>query len=244
MAKDLTSVFVEQMAKSFEEVITPAYDRMTDGINQVVASFTQSQAQVMTQVCEAVVQQMRSELNDDFAKLSDTIQNLEKAQHSYTDFMDRSMVRLQQTFVSMQENMSQMDQYNTSSFDKLNAAQREAMRVNQEQKETYQDYIRFMYQSIEKFSEVWEKNGEKMQQYTEEIGRMGPVRSNQEILDSLNNLAAQIREVQRSQHAASLSAEMNDSETQTEMIARTLRKLDELTELVDTPKLFRSRKKK
>lgn len=244
MAKDLTSVFVEQMAKSFEEVITPAYDRMTNGINQVVASFTQSQAQVMTQVCEAVVQQMRSELNDDFAKLSDTIQNLEKAQHSYTDFMDRSMVRLQQTFVSMQENMSQMDEYNTSSFDKLNAAQREAMRVNQEQKETYQDYIRFMYQSIEKFSEVWEKNGEKMQQYTEEIGRMGPVRSNQEILDSLNNLAAQIREVQRSQHAASLSAEMNDSETQTEMIARTLRKLDELTELVDTPKLFRSRKKK
>ncbi len=245
MTKDLTTVFVEQMAKSFEEVITPAYSRMTDGINHVVESFTQSQAQVMTQVCESVVQQMRSELNDDFARLSETIQSLEKAQNSYTDFMDRSMVRMQQTFVTLQDNMAQMDQYNTHSFDKLNAAQQEAFRINQEQKDTYQDYIRFMYQSIEKFSDVWEKNSEKLQMYSDEIGKMGPVRSNQEILDSLHNIALQLKDIQKRQLANDLSADLSDSEdVQTEMLRKTLRKLDDLTELVDSPRLFRSRRKK
>lgn len=245
MTKDLTTVFVEQMAKSFEEVITPAYSRMTDGINHVVESFTQSQTQVMTQVCETVVRQMRSELNEDFAKLSETIHALEKAQNSYTDFMDRSMVRMQQTFVTMQDNMAQMDQYNTHSFDKLNAAQQEALRINQEQKDTYQDYIRFMYQSIEKFSDVWEKNSERLQMYSDEIGKMGPVRSNQEILDSLNSIALQLKDIQKRQLANDLSANLSDSEDmQTEMLRKTLRKLDDLTELVDSPRLFRSRRKK
>ncbi|MDO4323955.1 MAG: MotA/TolQ/ExbB proton channel family protein [Lachnospiraceae bacterium] len=245
MTKDLTTVFVEQMAKSFEEVITPAYSKMTEGINHVVETFTESQAQVMTQVCEAVVQQMRSELNEDFAKLSETIQSLEKAQHSYTDFMDRSMVRMQQTFVTMQDNMAQMDQYNAHSFDKLNAAQQEALRINQEQKDTYQDYIRFMYQSIEKFSEVWEKNSEKLQLYSDEIGKMGPVRSNQEILDSLHSIALQLKDIQKRQAASDLAADLAASEDmQAEMLRKTLRKLDELTELVDTPRLFRSRRKK
>lgn len=245
MTKDLTTVFVEQMAKSFEEVITPAYSRMTEGINHVVESFTQSQAQVMTQVCEAVVGQMRSELNDDFAKLSETIQSLEKAQQSYTDFMDRSMVRLQQTFVTMQDNMAQMDRYNTNAFDKLSGAQQEALRINQEQKDAYQDYIRFMYQSIEKFSDVWEKNSQTLQSYSDEISKMGPVRSNQEILDSLRSLSLQLKDVQKRQLANDLSADLAASnDYQEELLRKTLRRLDELTELIDTPRLFRGKKRK
>jgi hypothetical protein len=244
MTRDLTTVFVEQMSESFEKVITPAYNRMTEGINHVVDVFTESQAQVMTQVCETVVEQMRGEMQEDFARLGDTIQSLEKAQASYTDFVDRSVAQMQQTFRSMQDSFAQMDQYNTHSFDKLNEAQMEAFRINQEQKTAYQDYIRFMYQSIEQFSEVWEKNSQKLQQYSDEIGKMGPVRSNQEILDSLNNISQQLKDVQKRQISAEISADLNASnEEQAELLRKTIRKLDELTEIVDTPKLFRRRRK-
>jgi uncharacterized membrane protein YfhO len=120
----------------------------------------------------------------------------------------------------------------------------EAFRINQEQKTAYQDYIRFMYQSIEQFSEVWEKNSQKLQQYSDEIGKMGPVRSNQEILDSLNNISQQLKDVQKRQISAEISADLNASnEEQAELLRKTIRKLDELTEIVDTPKLFRRRRK-
>ena len=245
MTRDLTAVFVEQMAKSFEQVITPAYQRMTDGIRQVVDSFTQSQAQVMSQICEAALQQMRAELGEDFARLGDTMASIEKAQSSCTDFIDRSVGRLQQSFASMQDHIAQMDQYSAHSFEQLSAAQQESLRINTDQKNAYQDYIRFMYQSIEQFSAVWEKNSEKLQQYSDEIGKLSPVRSGQEISDSLRSIQLQLRDIQKQQRAAMLSTDFDASEQdQSEMLGQALRKLDALIELSDTPRLFGRRRKK
>ena len=217
---------------------------MTDGIQQGVESVTQGQEKVMDRVGQTVVQQMRSELTEDFAKLSNTIQALEKAQDSYTDFMDRSMMRMQQAFVTLQDNMAQMDQYNTHSFDKLNEAQQEAFRISAQQKETYQDYIRFMYQSLEKFSDIWEKNSEKLQMYSDEIGKMGPVRSDLEIRRSLEEVQKQLKDIQNRQIASDFSAELYDSQDELRMLLeKTMKKLDELIEITDSPKLFRPRRK-
>lgn len=244
LTHDLTSIFVEQMGKSFEKAITPAYARMTDGINRIVDSFTDSQAQVMTQVCEAVVTEMRREMADDFAKISSAVSELEKAQSSYTDFMDRSMMRMQQTFTSMQDSLATMDQYNAKSLDQLAASQKEAMRINQEQQNTYQEYIRFMYQSIERFSEVWEKNSEKMQACSDEIASSAPIQSSRELRESLDSMSALLSDIQKRQISASLSRDMEADSEQTELLSRTLRKLDELEDLISAPRLFRSRKKK
>lgn len=244
MTHELTSLFIEQMTQSFEQAITPAFARMTDGINRVVDTFTQSQAQVMSQVCETVIRQMRSELASDFAKITNTVAELEKAQSSYTDFMDCSMVRMQQTFVSLQDNLSEMGQYNTQALDSLTAAQREAMRINQEQKNTYQEYIRFMYQSIEKFSEVWEKNSETLQNYSNEIASMGPVQSSREIKNELNAISELLKDVQKRQISSELAADLTSGDQTEEMLSRTLRKLDDLEELVSGPRLFGGRRKK
>lgn len=245
MTRDLTTLFVEQMGKSFEEVITPAYDRMSEGISHIVDTFTQSQAQVMTQVCEAVVEQMRTELKDDFDGLRATITDLQKAQTSYADFMDHSMARMQQVFVSMKENMAQTEKYYANTVDELSAAQSDAMRINQEQMNTYQEYIRFLYQSIEKFSEVWEKNSEVLQGYSDKIADMGPVRSNLILRESLDNISAQLKEIQKRQLASDLGAEISAAnDTQTAMLSKTLRKLDELADIVETPRLFRGMRRK
>lgn len=245
MTRDLTTLFVEQMGKSFEEVITPAYDRMSEGISQIVDTFTQSQAQVMTEVCEAVVEQMRTELREDFDGLRGTIADLQKAQASYADFMDHSLARMQQTFVSMKDNMAQTEKYYANTIDELSAAQSDAMRVNQEQMDTYQEYIRFLYQSIEKFSDVWEKNSAVLQEYSDKIADMGPVRSNLLLRDSLDDISARLKEIQKHQLSSDLSTEINAAnDTQTAMLSKTLRKLDELTDIVETPSLFRKMRRK
>lgn len=245
MTRDLTTLFVEQMGKSFEEVITPAYDRMSEGISQIVDTFTQSQAQVMTEVCEAVVEQMRTELREDFDGLRGTIADLQKAQASYADFMDHSLARMQQTFVSMKDNMAQTEKYYANTIDELSAAQSDAMRVNQEQMDTYQEYIRFLYQSIEKFSDVWEKNSAVLQEYSDKIADMGPVRSNLLLRDSLDDISARLKEIQKHQLSSDLGTEINAAnDTQTAMLSKTLRKLDELTDIVETPSLFRKMRRK
>lgn len=245
MTRDLTTLFVEQMGKSFEEVITPAYDRMSEGISQIVDTFTQSQAQVMTEVCEAVVEQMRTELREDFDGLRGTIADLQKAQASYADFMDHSLARMQQTFVSMKDNMAQTEKYYANTIDELSAAQSDAMRVNQEQMDTYQEYIRFLYQSIEKFSNVWEKNSAVLQEYSDKIADMGPVRSNLLLRDSLDDISARLKEIQKHQLSSDLGTEINAAnDTQTAMLSKTLRKLDELTDIVETPSLFRKMRRK
>ncbi len=243
MTKDLTTVFVEQMGKSFEAVITPAYERMTEGIHQVVETFTQSQTRVMTQVCESVVQQMRSELDHDFEQLTRTICDLQKAQNSYMDFMNRSMNRMQQTFVTLQDDMTQMEKYSQNTLGTLTDAQKEAKSIAQEQQAAYQQYIRFMYESIERFSAIWEGQNERLQEYSDEIGKMGPVRSNLEIRQDLNRLEALLEDVDRRQKNNERLLKVSSADEEIcDMLDETLQRLKELKELASAPVLFRRRK--
>ncbi|MFR8548462.1 MAG: MotA/TolQ/ExbB proton channel family protein [Lachnospiraceae bacterium] len=245
MAHDLTAVFVEQMGKSFEEAITPAYDRMTEGIRHIVDTFTQNQAQVMTQICETVSRQMKEELREDFSQLHSTVTQLQQAQASCTDFMDHSLSRIQQAFVTMKENMEQTETYYAKTIQQLSDAQSDALRINQEQMQTYQEYVRFLYESIEQFSSVWEANSAQLKEYSDKISDMGPVRSNLLLRESLDRISAQLKEIQKHQLASDLNAELtaaNDS--QTAMLSKTLRKLDELADIIETPRLFRGMRRK
>lgn len=244
MVQELTSMFVEQMGKSFEHAITPAFDRMTEGINQIVNTFTVNQERITAQVCETIVGQMRTELSDEFEQIRKTVSEMERSQSSYADYMDRSMLRMQQTIDSVQKNLEQSEQYNSQTLNKLNDAQQEAYRITQEQKATYQEYIRFMYQTIESFSDVWEKNSQKMQAYSDEIAKLGPVQSNIEVRTDLARISAQLQDVQKRQRAAELAAETDPDYDTADMLRQTLRKLDDIEELVDSPRLFRGRKKK
>lgn len=242
LVNDLTGVFVEQMGKSFEQSITPAFARMSDGFREVADAFTQSQEELLTSVCQAVTRQMRQELMADFGQITKSVDTLAKTQAGYTDFMDRTMLRLQKTMDGVQESMEQTQQYLSDSFHQLSAAQGDAYRINQEQKEAYQDYIRFMYQSIEKFSAVWEKNTEELKACSEEIAKMGPVQSNIELKNQLSKLSGQLQDIQRRQEEA-MALEPSQSEEQRELLLNTMRKLDDLTDLVSTPRFFRGRKK-
>jgi hypothetical protein len=245
MTEELTTIFVEQMGKSFEQVITPAYERMTAGIQEVVDSFTRSQTEALSQICESVIRQMRGELNQDFEQLSQTIQDLQKTQNSYVDFMDRSMARMQQTFVTLQEHMAEMEQYNSQSLTTLSAAQKDAQQIAQEQQATYQQYIRFMYETIDRFSAIWQTNNEKMQEYSDEIAKMGPVRSNLEIREDLGRLEALLQDVRKRQLNTERILNLSDStEEMNAMMDEILHQLHKLEDAVNTPALFRSRRKK
>lgn len=274
MREELTSLFVDQMTKSFEQVLTPAFGHMTDGINRIVDSFTQNQARVMKQVCESMTAQMHEAFDAEFARISQNIAEMKKAQENYVDFMDRSLMRIQQIFNSLQDSLSRTGEYTSQSLEKLtdsqseildqfsraqqdalrrlsdtqnealsqfSAAQDEAFRINEEQKATYQEYIRFMYQSIEKFSEVWERNSQTLQAYSDEISRMEPVHATQEMRQELSAITQQLRELQQEQALSRDSA--RDSE-QTELLNLTLQKLNEVSEQLSRPFLRRCFQKK
>lgn len=245
MEERLAGLIGREMSRSLEAAVTPAFERMSDGINQVVSSFTENQEEVLMRVCEAVTQQMRAELTADFDQISRAVTELEKSQADYTSFMDRSLARMQQTFATMQDHMRQSDEYNAQSLRELTSAQQEAYRITQEQKATYQEYIRFMYQTIEKFSEVWDKNSQKLQEYSDEIAKMGPVQSNLALRNDLARIANMLEDMQRSQLAADSLRESSAADEETaELLSRALRKLDAMEEMLDRPRLFGGRRRK
>ncbi len=244
MTQELTGLFVQEMSKSFSQAITPAFEQMNQGIERIVSAFTENQERAMTQICETVISQMRSELSDEFAQITQTVSAMEKSHESYTDFMDRSMARMQQTLLSMQDNIKETSRFNAESLEQIEKAYRDTYQLTLEQKATYQEYIRFMYQSIEEFSAVWEKNSEQLQSYSDEIAKMGPVQSNREILSGLESVSILLQDIQKRQKTAELKAEMSFDAELEDMMDRTLRKLDNLEELVSAPRLFRNGKKK
>lgn len=243
-AQELTELFARQLQKSFEQSITPAYDLMAQKMQQYMMLVMQEQENVMTRVCDEFISMMDEKLIKDFDTISRSVASLEKSQRNYMDFMDRSIAAMQQSVQTMQRHMQESDKYTTQSLKQLTDAQKDAYRITQEQKATYQEYIRFMYQSIENFSEIWEKNSEKMQGYSDEIASMGPVISTQEMKAELNRISSTLTDLQKRQLALELSSEMDSDEKISEMLAQTLDKLDDLEELVSSPRLFRGRRSK
>lgn len=246
LTNELTQIFVEQMTKSFEQSITPAFAQMTAAINQIVVSFTQSQEESIAQICDTIIRDIHADLDDSFRRIGQTTQQLEKTQSSYMDFMDRSMTRLQQTFTDLQEHLEKSEQYNEQTLNRLTKAQQEAFRVNEDQKATYQEYIRFMYQSIEKFSDVWADNSEKLQGYSDEIAKMRPVQSNLEIRRDLAALSAQLEGLQKQQSEVldrdqALAEEQIPSE---QYMDEVMKKLTHLEKLAAEPVLFRRKNKR
>lgn len=242
ITNDLTQIFVEQMTKSFELCITPAFGQMTDAINQIVENFTRSQEESVAQICGTIINDLHADLDDSFRRIGQTTQQLEKTQSSYMDFMDRSMARLQQTFTDLQNNLEKSEQYNEQTLTKLTQSQQEAFRINEEQKATYQEYIRFMYQSIEKYSDVWEENNVRLQEYSDEIAKMGPVQSNLEIRRDLADLSGQLKELSKK---ITFSQDLSESQEESAQIMQEMmKKLTQLEKQAAEPVLFRRKNKR
>ncbi|MCD7819923.1 MAG: hypothetical protein LUH07_12885, partial [Lachnospiraceae bacterium] len=179
-----------------------------------------------------------------FHRIAKTAKQTEKAQSDCLDFMDRSMNRMQRTFTDLQTQLEKSEQYNEQTLDRLTKAQQEAFRINEEQKATYQEYIRFMYQSIEKFSDVWDIHNEKLQTYSDEIAKMDPVQSTLEIRQELDALSEQLKAIKKYQSALQ---KLTDDQEQSELMDQMeeiMQKLNRLEKLAAEPVLFRRRNKR
>ncbi|MCD7884385.1 MAG: MotA/TolQ/ExbB proton channel family protein [Lachnospiraceae bacterium] len=295
LTNDLTKIFVEQMSKSFEQSITPAFSQMTNAIYQIVDSFTASQEDAVTRICQGVIRETRADLDASLSQVAQSTRQLQRAQESYTDFLDRSLDRLEQSWGSLQgqveKTMSSYTDFTDSSItgirqtsaqiqkqlaqaqedyiaflnasmkkqqqmladlqsrsettgsvnkqmlDSLAHAQEESLRISEEQKATYQEYIRFMYQSIEQFSGIWETYSEKIQAYSDEIAQMGPVQSSSDIRRELDTLSEKLDAVLQMRSEAAVSA-MDES-----FMKDLLKRLAHLEELASQPVLFRRKGK-
>ncbi len=242
LANQLTQIFVDQLSKTYEQTITPAFEEMTQAVNGIVQAFTTQQEDAVAQICASIVNDIHADLDDSFQIMAQGVQQLEKAQNNYLDFMDRSVEQLQHSFTSLQNHIEQADQYNEQTMDTLTKAQQDAFRITEEQKATYQEYIRFMYQSIEEFSNVWELNSEKIQGYSDEIVKLGPVQSNVEVRKDIADLSAQLSEVRKLQATAEELA-FNHEETE-QLLEELSKKVSDLEKLTAQPVLFRRRNKR
>jgi len=269
---------------------------MTGAIYQIVESFTASQEESVTRICQSVIRETHADLDASLARVAKSAQQLQQTQEAYADFMDRSMDRLEQPYADLQaqtektmatyadfadssiagirqasaEMQKQLEKsqdsyltflnsamaqqqkmlsdiqrrsenvgsYNEQMLGNLSHAHEESLKISEEQKATYQEYIRFMYQSIEQFSEVWEKYSEKIQAYSDEISRMGPVQGTADIRRELAVLSSRLEEVLRSQSEAAATA------AEEPFMKELMEKIEHLEELSSQPALFRRKKAK
>ncbi len=242
LANQLTQIFVDQLSQTYEQTITPAFTQMTDAVHQIVNTFTAQQEDAVAQICATIVNDIHDDLDDSFQLLADSVQQLDQAQANYMDFMDRSIKQLDESFASLQNHIEQADRYNEETMTTLSKAQQDAFSITDDQKETYQEYTRFIYDSIQQFTDVWNLNSEKLQGYVDEIIKLGPVQSNVEIRRDISALADQVRELQQSQATADDLSISRDETTQ--LLDDINKRLGSLERTGSGPSLFRRSKSK
>ena len=107
ITEELTGIFVEQMGKSFEEAITPAFDLMTENIRTIVSSFTQAQEQMMSRICSNMTAQISSELSEEFSRINQIVEQTGNHQQAMLENCDRIISELK---TGINEELYQMSQ--------------------------------------------------------------------------------------------------------------------------------------
>ena len=243
LVHDLTGIFVEQMAQSFEQSITPAFTKMTDSFSQVTETLLQSQEELLTNVCTTVARQMRHELESEFEQIHKLVTELGKSQSGYSDFMDRTMDRMERTLNAMTGSSKETQQHLADSMQELAIAQKEAAQISQDQ----QRPIRITSASCIR---VWSSSPNLEEQQRRHaagilrIAAAGPIQSSRELQRQIAGLAGQLEQLQQRQvEMARHVSENYPQDVQQDMYDQLLRKMDELAELTETSALLFPEKK-
>ena len=167
--------FTVSLAGSFEEVITPTFQKMNDSLDLLVTSVTRVQTDAVQEILDAFLREMHSSFQMQFDDFNDSLKKLKIAQTENTEYTGALYQTMSQ---QMAESCAQLDAAMQSSIAQLadvqNQFMAEASRITQEneeiqkaQQEDYQHVVEYMKESEQSAAKFWVACNQTMKRYVE-----------------------------------------------------------------------------
>ena len=163
--------FSDQLADSFEKVITPAFRKMNQSIDLLVTSMTKGQEEMVKGVLNEFLKQMNSSFKLEFDGFNKAVTELTKAQESnavYTKQLYQQLAtELNATFQQEQKNMHQQiqDMVHSQGQYMISADQvmQDGQRIMKEQQNAYKQIMDYMKEAEQTSAKFWVACNQTMQ---------------------------------------------------------------------------------
>ena len=165
----------EQLAGSFEKVITPTFRKMNDSLDLMVTSVTRCQQDAIREILDAFMKEMHSSYEKQFHDFGDTLTKLNQAQKEnaeYTKELYQSLSRqLSESYMAqektMKESITQLTSLQTRYMDSANRVILDNQTIQKMQQQDYKNVIAYLKEAEQTSAKFWVACNQAMQKYVE-----------------------------------------------------------------------------
>jgi len=170
--------FTVSLASSFEQVITPTFQKMNSSLDMLVDSVTRVQTEAVEEILDIFMKEMRNSFQLQFDDFNDALRELKIAQTDNTEYTRKLYLDLSQ---QLAESYAQQDQAMRESVTEMNDIQTRFMaaatRITQDnqniqkvQQEDYQHVVDYMKDAEQSAAKFWVACNQTMKRYVEAAG--------------------------------------------------------------------------
>ncbi len=171
----MTGQFTEQLAASFEQVITPTFQKMNDSLDTLVTSVTQVQTEAIQDILNVFLKEMRSSFQLQFDDFNMAMEMTRKAQEdnvNYTAGLYQSLSgQLQESYSSqekaMRESAAAMADMQTKLTASVTQMTKDTQAVQKELSRDYQHVMDYMKDAEQSAAKFWVACNQTMKRYVE-----------------------------------------------------------------------------
>lgn len=173
MLQNMAQEFSQQLVKSFETTITPAFQKMNKSLDVVLSTVARSQEEVMNELVEKFLKQLRESFHVEFSGFNTAIEEMASSQKRnvlYTEKLFQQLsVELNNAFLKEDHAMKQIVKEMTEIQKQYTQGLNETMQKNEElakiQTESCQHTVAYMQEAEEKSAKFWVACNQTMQKY-------------------------------------------------------------------------------
>ena len=167
--------FTVSLADSFEQVITPTFQKMNDSLDLLVSSVTRVQTDAIQEILDLFLAEMHNSFQIQFDDFSDALKQLKKAQTENTEYTAALYQSLSgqladsyaQTDEIMRNSVSEMNNMQTRFMAAATRITQDNQSIQKQQQEDYQHVVDYMKESEQSAAKFWVACNQTMKRYVE-----------------------------------------------------------------------------
>ena len=173
--RQMAEQFSERMVSSFEQVITPTFQKMNDSLDLLVVSVTRYQRDAVKEILDVFLKEMNDSFKLQFQDFNEALEQLTRVQKEnaqYTSTLYESMGnQLAQSYEqqtrALQSATAKLVEMQNRSMDTASRVVQDNQMIQKMQQQEYRNVINYMKEAEQSAAKFWVACNQTMQKYVE-----------------------------------------------------------------------------
>ena len=173
--RQMAEQFSERMVSSFEQVITPTFQKMNDSLDLLVVSVTRYQRDAVKEILDVFLKEMNDSFKLQFQDFNEALEQLTRVQKENAQYMSTLYESMgnqlaqsyEQQTRALQSATAKLVEMQNRSMDTASRVVQDNQMIQKMQQQEYRNVINYMKEAEQSAAKFWVACNQTMQKYVE-----------------------------------------------------------------------------